>query len=400
MSSDDDLADAHWLTGPDAEPWLALAADDGVPLHRQAAQLRQALSPARAHLVLEQAELRRRGRTKFALGDRLFFTRRGLQQATDQWIAAYKANRFPAGELAADLCCGIGGDSLGLAARGPVEAFDRDPIVAIFADANVRLATPPSSAAPRAICGDAQRLNLSGYCAWHIDPDRRGSGRRTVDPLHMSPSLAAVEQWRAQNEHAAIKLAPATSPPQAWRDRAELEWISRDRECRQLVAWFGRLARWPGLRRATVLDANGAVAAHVEGEPLPLPPAASALMNYVFEPDPAVLAAGLAGQLAQAHLLRPLAPQIPYLTADEPIEDRALAAFRVVCALPFDEKRLATELRAIGIGRLEIKCRGVRIVPEEVRKRLRLQGDRNGVLLVTPQNGQTIAILAERDGTA
>ena len=46
----------------------------------------------------------------------------------------------------------------------------------------------------------------------------------------------------ARNANAAIKLAPATKLPPDWIARCELEWISRDRECRQLVAWHGNLA--------------------------------------------------------------------------------------------------------------------------------------------------------------
>jgi hypothetical protein len=73
------------------------------------------LSVERAHLVIDQVELRRRARDKFAIADRMFFTRKGLEQATDEQIAAVKAARFPAGQPLADLCCGIGGDLIALA---------------------------------------------------------------------------------------------------------------------------------------------------------------------------------------------------------------------------------------------------------------------------------------------
>jgi hypothetical protein len=365
------------------------------PLHRRAAQLRQSLSPSRAHLVLEQAELRARGRAKFAASDRLYFTRRGLEQATDQWIAAHKARRFPAGRAVADLCCGIGGDLLALAARGPADGFDLDPLIGLFADANVRTLPQQAPAASRAHSMDAGRVDLSAYAAWHIDPDRRCGGRRTIDVRRMSPGRETIERLLDYNEDAAVKLAPATSPPHSWQERAELEWISRDRQCRQLVAWFGRLAGLPAARRATVLDVHGQVVASVTGTPQHLPPPASAVLDYVFEPDASILAAGLAGQLAEAHKILPLAPSIPYFTGAEPIHDPALAAFRVLGVLPADEKRLAAELRTRRIGRLEIKCRGG-ILPEAIRKRLRLKGDLSGVLLVAPHKNQTIAVLAER----
>ena len=63
----------------------------------------------------------------------MFFTRLGLEQATDAWVARYKATRFPAGQLLADLCCGIGGDLMALSERGPTRGVDRDPVAAICA---------------------------------------------------------------------------------------------------------------------------------------------------------------------------------------------------------------------------------------------------------------------------
>ncbi len=69
---------------------------------------------------------------------RLFFTPLGLEQATDGWIADYKAQRFTAGRRAIDFCCGIGGDLLALSLRGPTVGIDRDPVAALFAEANCR----------------------------------------------------------------------------------------------------------------------------------------------------------------------------------------------------------------------------------------------------------------------
>ncbi len=74
----------------------------------------------------------------------MFFTARGLEQATDEIVAACTASRFPRGLPLAELCCGIGGDLLALAHRGPVVGVDRDPAAAILADANGR-AVPPTT---------------------------------------------------------------------------------------------------------------------------------------------------------------------------------------------------------------------------------------------------------------
>ena len=89
-----DLADYQWLTGDEATMLLAELADDPSPLHTAIARLRRNLTATRAHLLIEQVELRRRAAEKFTLAARMFFTRTALEQATDEKTAAYKALRF------------------------------------------------------------------------------------------------------------------------------------------------------------------------------------------------------------------------------------------------------------------------------------------------------------------
>jgi hypothetical protein len=120
--------------------------------------------------------------------------------------------------------------------------------------------------------------------------------------------------------------------------------------------------------------------------------------RYVFDPDPAVLASGLTAVLAEAHGLAAVTGGISYLTGDRPIDDPALACFQVSEVLPLDRKRLRSLLESRGIGRLEIKKRGVSDDPEQLRRQLRLRGDRAAVLLVAPIAGTVTAILAERVG--
>ena len=91
-------------------------------------------------------------------------------------------------------------------------------------------------------------------------------------------------------------------------------------------------------------------------------PLAVAVGRYVFEPNPAVLAAGLESTLAAEHRLAALTVEASYLTGDAPVDDAALAVFAVTDVLPFDTKHLRAVLRAHGIGRLEVKKRGAGVV--------------------------------------
>ena len=82
-----------------------------------AKRLRKSTNPTRAALVIEQVQLRIRGREKFPLADKMFFTRRGLEQATGLDIASYKASQLAKHRRVADVCCGLGGDMIGFALR-------------------------------------------------------------------------------------------------------------------------------------------------------------------------------------------------------------------------------------------------------------------------------------------
>ena len=131
----------QWLVSPAAERWLDIAAGaDEKSLVKMSLTLRKDLGVTRTHLVIAQAELRRRAGIKFKHAHRMFFTRQLLEQATDDQIAGYKAQRWPVDGCLADLCCGIGGDLMALAERGRVVGIDRDPVAVVLSTANCRSA--------------------------------------------------------------------------------------------------------------------------------------------------------------------------------------------------------------------------------------------------------------------
>lgn len=408
------LDDYRWLVSGEGTRWLERVAEDRRNLVALAERLRKDLSAQRVHLLLEQIELRRRARRKFLDAQRMFFTPRGLEQATDQFVAAYKAGRFPDFGPLADLCCGIGGDLAALARRAPTLGVDRDPVTALLAEANAAVlglaaADPsysdrksPHRAGAEIRVDDVDRFALESLAAWHLDPDRRVEGRRTTRPETYHPGPATVRWLLGQWPHAAIKLAPAARLSENWAAGAELEWISRAGECRQLVAWTGDLAGVPGQRRATLVG-SGADQSATQGcvRTLTGPGGgrlakAPRIGRYLFEPDAAVLAAALVSILAEQHDLAALDPEIPYLTGDDLLSDPALASFEVTDVLSLDLKRLRRLLAARGVGRLEIKKRGVSLDPVQLRRRLQLRGDRSAVLLIAPIDGRVTAILARR----
>jgi len=341
--------------------------------------------------VLEQARLRSRARAKFGdFADRMLFTPAGLEQATRLRVAALHAGRFAeAGiDVVADLGCGIGADSLAIAALDlGVVAVERDEATAAVAAYN--LAPFPSA---RVELGSAEETDLAGVGAVWLDPARRDGATRLADPGDWSPSL----DWAfdlARRMPAGIKLGPGL-------DRAllpegmEAQWVSVDREVVELVLWSGSLAREGVGRSALVLSPAGAaeLTAPADAEDAD----GGDLDSYLLEPDGAVIRARLIGDLARSLDGRMLDPTIAWITTPEPPVSPFGQAFRVVERFPLDVKTLKRELAARGIGTLEIKKRGVDVDPAAFRARLGLKGDASATLVLTRIAGDRVALLAER----
>ena len=385
-----------WLTSDEAAPYLDLAAleltADPTSLVRLTSKLRKNLSAEQVHLVLEQVGLRRRAKEKFASAERMFFTPKLLMQASDEVIAAYKAVRLPVGGEFADLCCGIGGDLLALAGQGSCVGVDRDESLVHLAQRNCEVT---GRGGGRAMVADAATFPVQDFAAWHIDPDRRPSGKRTTQVELYEPPLEVLESLLAKNPHAAIKCAPAAEVPAEWEGSAEREWLETRGECRQQVAWFGSLARLPSEKAATIVDAaHGPRTVQGRGEgPVPV---AEKIGRYVFEPAAAVLAARLTHVLCETHRLAAVSGKAMYLTGDSLVQDSALAGFEVLDVLPLDERQLKAWLRERRIGRLEVKKRGCDVEPDKLRKRLGGQGVEAATLLICPRAGKIQAIVARR----
>jgi len=358
-----------------------------------ASQLRSGgADPEVVAAAMTQARLRAAAASKFGpFANGMLFTQDGLEQATRLAVAAHHAKRYlDAGfDSVADLTCGIGADSMAFASMGlSVLAFERDEATALIADHNLRHWDDA-----RVVHADAMVTLASGDIdaqALFVDPARRDGRGRKHDPRDYSPPLDDVLDLRAAWPDMGIKLSPALPHSAVPRD-TEAQWVSMDGDVVEMSLWTGRLARTRG-HSALVL--RGGDSHLFEGEPVP--GEVGPLGAYVYEPDGAVIRSGLVGPMAATVGATLIDPHIAYLTCDAPLSTPFATGFKVVEALPYSEKRLASALASRGIGTLEIKKRGMDIDPAALRPRLKLKGDASATVILTRVDGARLAIIAER----
>lgn len=347
--------------------------------------------PGLVAAVLNQSKLRRRAQAKFGpFADRMLFTAAGLEQATRLAVAAIHAGRFRSAGIdsVADLGCGIGGDALAIAALElRVTAVERDEVTAAIAAYN--LAPWPNATV---VNSDASAFDLTGFDGVYLDPARRDGVKRLTNPADWSPSLETAFGL-AGHLPTGIKLAPGVDRGLI-PEGAEAQWVSVGGEVVELGLWFGALAR-PGIHRAALLLGEHD-SAEFTADRDSADVEVGSLGEYLYEPDGAVIRARLIGDLGRQLGASMLSRGIAYLTSDKAVDTPFAARFRITEALPWNERTVKKALAARGIGRLEIKKRGVDVDPAQLRRKLSLQGPGTATLIVTRVAGRHTALLAER----
>jgi len=370
---------------------LLAAGDD--PLANAAAMRAEGFAAQVASAALTQARLRRRARAKVGDdADLMYFTAAGLEQATRRVVADRRAERIAGSgvQRIADLGCGIGTDMIALARAGlQVLAVDIDPVTAEIAAANARSLGLADRIEVR--CADATTVDLSGVDAVFCDPARRVSGptreRRIFDPSAYSPPWAFVRGLPERVPATVVKAAPGFDHA-LLPEGAEAEWVSVAGDLVEATLWCGPLARVP--RRAAIIR-DGAVH-ELTGSGTRTAPVGD-IGRYLIDPDAAVLRAHLLGELAESVNGRLADHRIAYVFTDSPVHTPFARCFEVREQLPFGRKHLRVELRRRGIGRLEIRKRGLAVDPDELRRDLRLGGTGEATLVLARFGQRPTALL-------
>jgi len=115
---------------------------------------------------------------------------------------------------------------------------------------------------------------------------------------------------------------------------------------------------------------------------------------YLYEPDPAILRAGLVVNLAEQLDASQLDTDIAYLTSNHVQATPFARVWSIDDWFPFNLKKLRTYLRERGIGQVVVKKRGSPIQPEALIHSLRLKGDIKKVIFLTHLQGKPIIIVA------
>jgi hypothetical protein len=344
-----------------------------------------------ARSALETAILRRSAQSKFPQASCMYFTREALQQASSYEVASHRAARYQGFEHIGDLGCSIGGDTLAFAVVAPSFGIDRDALRLAMAKANMQALGLEASFIQTDLERSFPCMRSYASTGLFFDPARRENGRRIFSVEHYHPPLSIVSNWLPDFPNMGVKISPAVKVQEIEAYDAELEFISLRGELKEAVLWFGAFKK--ATRQACVLP--GPHIMSDDGSMIDPGREISGPQRYFYEPDPAVIRAGLVQNLMTALNTAQIDPEIAYLSGDQRKETPFARVWEVEAWFPFQLKRLRAYLRERHVGLVTVKKRGSAIHPEELIQALRLpkDGSEERVVFLSLMKGRPIVVV-------
>jgi SAM-dependent methyltransferase len=315
----------------------------------------------------------------------LIYTEKGAQQASSKRLAIFHADKFEKHSIIADLCCGNGIDLMHLAAgKKKVFAVDLDEKTLNTAKYNLS-----ESNNIEFIQGKAEDFDKS-VDAVFIDPDRRIDSIRTLRLEDMSPSLSSILHLKSITANIAIKLSPATDYRSLnIEDAHTFEFISEEGVLKEILLCFGDFATKNVTRKAILLP----VGIYLSNNDSSIP--VVGIHEFIFEPDPAVIRAGLVQELGAEIGFSLIDKHLALLTGKNAVFSNFGTTYKTVTSFSYDIKMLHKYCRQEQIGELVIKTRGFPIPVEKFRNKLKLKGKQKAVLFIIRLGDDHEMIIAE-----
>lgn len=337
--------------------------------------------------MLSQIKLQKRNLDKIPISNELLFTEQGAQQASSWKLAQYHAEKLKAYNTAADLCCGIGVDLLNIAGnKEQVYAVDIDIDTLKLAEFNCKKYD---------LKNIDFKLNKAEEFkqpvdAIFIDPDRRPGNFRKIAPEEYSPPFSKILELRKICPNIAVKLSPALDYEKLDLPHdSTLEFVSENGTLKEILLCMGELATENCERKAILLPS------HLTLQNSNIKTKITNIRKYLFEPDAAVIRAGLVQELGCKLNYNLIDSKLALLTGSQVVKRDFGKIYEVEEIMKYNLKKVRKYVRENEIGELIIKTRGFPESVEKFRKKIKLKGDNSVVMFILRMGDDHIIVFSQ-----
>jgi hypothetical protein len=341
--------------------------------------------------MVKQLKLRRRAASKFPdwAGTDILYTERALEQSSGQ-VAAKHKRQWLKGRVI-DLSGGLGSDLIHNADQITHMVYcDIDPELCELFRHNASVLDIQPVAIHNGDGIDILSSFPDNYFdVVYVDPDRRAGKGRSVSLKDASPDITAhLTMMLAKAETLLVKASPALDPTEAARQLpglTEYRVVSVDGEVKEVLLFVGR----------SLVEQPARVATVIRGETISefreLSEKAGVWTGdqpaYIFEPDPAIIRAGLVSDIAAKHGLMHANYGSVYLLGSEPQETFPGRSYRIDTILPANFRTVKDWCKQQSITKANIARRDFPEDPDTIRKALKLKDGGDHYLFFTKWQG-------------
>lgn len=326
-----------------------------------------------------------------------------LEQSSSEATAKYKA-ALVQGNSFTDLTGGMGVDCYYLAQNfAKADYVEQHPTLCQIAQHNFATMAPHITVHNNS--AEAHLKQMSSTDLIYIDPARRDTvGRKTVTIADCTPDLnLLLPQMLEKSPRVLVKLSPMLDIAlalQQLKQVATVHIIATDNECKELLFDIQRDFKGQSELICVNLRRNGNNQITTPQTRLQEQEAqvmlTSTLSNYLFEPNAAILKAGLFKSTAQRYGLQKLHISSHLYTFNQDIPEFEGRRFQIIKVIPFNKKEIKKELAQLSAA--NITTRNFPLSAPELRKQLKLkEGGNDYIFATTLANESRVLILCKKE---
>ncbi len=338
------------------------------------------------------------------LGKNLVFLSSSFEQSSGESAARFKKT-FMQGDRLLDLSCGLGIDALFLAeCFKAVDVCEINPDVLSVAKHNFNVLGFNHIKCHLQDGVEFLEKVPDGCYDWiYVDPSRRVPGKRVFDLAQSSPNITTLESVLLQKaKKVCIKASPLmdlTKCKKQFSSITALIVVSVDGECKEVLLILDRNAHWQtSVTSAVVLDTKHTSTGYRIDERAKISAQKiTEIKQYVYDPDPAIVKAGLRDQLAKEFGLHLFNPAINLLTSQEKMDAFPGRIFEVEAVITFNKKLLHRYFRDHQIKEASVMKRNFPFSSDQLRAMFKLKESRKKVICFTTlAGGKKVCLIGTR----
>lgn len=333
--------------------------------------------------LLTLFRIRKNAQKRIKNAENFLFTTKGVEQSSSTSIAEYNASKFINKSIVADFCCGNGIDCLNIAQNvKKVYAIDlsEDALLCCRFNAQQMKINNIEFLNQNVLDFDEQVEGI------FIDPDRRPKNQRVIIGSEMSPSINEIKNIINKYKHVVIKLSPAypyleekINISHTW------EFVSENRTLKEVLLCTGDFATKNYSRKSVILPNKQLLFNNNKIS-------VTNISDYIYNPDPAIIRAGLVQDLGYLLDYTLINKHISILTGMKAKENNFGKCYSVISSFHYSKKIFQKFINNNNIGELIVIMKGFPETPDKFKKKFKIKGKEKHIVMLIRLDDEFLAV--------